>query len=88
MVSSGISQLLSQGLLGVIVIFLLWYIGKLQTELRDLRETHKVEIAAERKLNAELQDERLVEAKSVLEVIVQVKSTLDAWRDSRTQGGK
>lgn len=78
LVAGGTSQLLSQGLLGVICVFLLWYIGKLQTEIRDLRAAHKVEIAEERKLNAELQESRLDESKVLLEAVSSNKSSFQA----------
>ena len=78
LVAQGTSQLLSQGLLGVICVFLLWYIGRLQTEIRELRAAHKVEIAEERKLNAELQESRLDESKVLLEAISSNKSALQA----------
>ena len=78
LVSQSGSQLLSQGLLGTIVVFLLWYCGKLQTELKDLRESHKVEIAAERKLNADLQQSRLDDTKALLEVASSNRSAMQA----------
>lgn len=78
LVTEGASQLLSQGLLGIICVFLLWYIGKLQTELKDLRAAHKVEIAEERKLNAELQESRLEESKVLLEAVSSNKSSFQA----------
>lgn len=87
LVSQSASQLLSQGLLGVICVFLLWYIGKLQTEIRDLRAAHKVEIAEERKLNAELQESRLEESKVLLEAVSSNKSSFQALL-SAIQGGK
>lgn len=78
LVTEGASQLLSQGLLGIICVFLLWYIGKLQTEIRELRAAHKVEIAEERKLNAELQESRLEESKVLLEAVSSNKSSFQA----------
>jgi hypothetical protein len=78
LVAQGTSQLLSQGLLGVICAFLLWYVGRLQTEIRELRAAHKVEIAEERKLNAELQESRLEESKVLLEAVSSNKSSFQA----------
>lgn len=78
LVTEGTSQLLSQGLLGIICVFLLWYIGRLQTEVREIRAAHKVEIAEERKLNAELQESRLDESKVLLEAVSSNKSMFQA----------
>jgi len=85
LVSQGASQLLSQGLLGVIVVFLLWYAGQLQKRLDDERAAHKLEIAAERKLNADLQESRLDESKALMEVVASNRSAMQALF-SATQG--
>ncbi len=86
LVSQGGSQLLSQGLLGVIVVFLLWYCGQMQKRLDDERAAHKVEIAAERKLNADLQQSRLEESKALVEVVVSSRSTMEALLAATKQG--
>lgn len=85
LVSQGASQLLSQGLLGVIVVFLLWYAGQQQKKLDDERAAHKLEIAAERKLNADLQESRLDESKALMEVVASNRSAMQALF-SATQG--
>lgn len=84
--TGGVSQLLSQGLLGVIVVFLLWYAGQLQKKLDDERATHKVEIAAERKLNAELQESRLDESKALVEVVSSNRAVIQALLSTSQQG--
>lgn len=76
--SSG-QWLVQQGLLGIAVIFLLWYIGRLQQELKDLRDAHKVELAAKDKTIMELQEARLAENRSGWELASATKTTLDAF---------
>lgn len=78
LVSQGGSQLLSQGLLGTIVVFLLWYCGQLQKRLDDKEAAHKLEIAAERKLNADLQQSRLDDTKALVEVVGSARSAMQA----------
>ena len=85
--TGGAEQLLSQGLLGVIVVFLLWYCSRLQTEIKDLRVAHSLEIAAERKLNAELQESRLEESKALVEIVSSNRAAIQALL-SVTQQGK
>lgn len=82
LVAQGVGQFLSQGLLGTIVIALVWFITRLQNELKDLRQAHKVEIAEERKLNNELQDDRIQEMKVAFEAISSIKTTLQAFLDA------
>ena len=79
LVSEGGSQLLSQGLLGVIVVFLLWYANRLEKKLDDERAAHKLEIAAERKLNADLQQSRLDDTKALVEVVNSNRAAMQAW---------
>ncbi|NGP19283.1 hypothetical protein [Devosia aurantiaca] len=78
LLTGGVSQLLSQGLLGVIVVFLLWYAGQLQKRLDAKDEAHKLEIAAERKLNADLQQSRLDDTKALVEVVGSARSAMQA----------
>lgn len=74
-----VGYFVSQGVLGVIVVVLLWYIKRLLDELRDVRAAHRIEIAEERKLNTELQDDRLAESKIFLEASMSMKTSLDAF---------
>jgi hypothetical protein len=85
LISQGGSQLLSQGLLGTIVVFLLWYCGQLQKRVDDQAATHKLEIAAERKLNADLQQSRLDDTKALVEVVASNRSAMQALL-AATQG--
>lgn len=87
LVSQGGSQLLSQGLLGTIVVFLLWYCGQLQKRLDEKDAAHKLEIAAERKLNSDLQQSRLDDTKALLEVVASNRSAMQALF-AATQGQK
>lgn len=70
--------LFTQGVLGLAVCGLLYYVRILRGDIKDIREAHKVEIAAERKLNAELQESRLSEAKAFIDVTRSVMGSLDA----------
>lgn len=74
---SGGNQLLSQGLVGVICIFLLWYIGRLQQELKDLRAEHKAEIATKDKALMDQVQARLVEQKYGFEIAASTKTALE-----------
>jgi hypothetical protein len=85
LVSEGGSQLFSQGLLGTIVVFLLWYCGQLQKRIDDRDATHKLEIAAERKLNADIQQYRLDDTKALVEVVGSNRSAMQALL-AATQG--
>lgn len=76
---NGSNALIAQyGLLGIAVIFLLWYIGRLQQELKDLRDAHKVELAAKDKTILEQQQQLLVEVRSGATLASAIKTTLDA----------
>lgn len=78
LINSG-DQLAQYGLLGLSVIFLLWYIGRLQQELKDLRDAHKQELAAKDKTILELQEARVVEAKSGFQIASATQTTLQLF---------
>ncbi|RWX72615.1 hypothetical protein [Mesorhizobium sp. M2A.F.Ca.ET.039.01.1.1] len=79
-ITEGVGNIfLSQGLLGAIVIALVYFILMLRSELRDTRAAHKVEIAAKDALINELQEQRLKEARVGFEIANQSKATLDAF---------
>jgi len=69
---------LSQGLMGAIAVALVYYIMMQRAELRDLRSVHKTEIAAKDSLIHDLQEERLREVKSMLDVVNSYKATMEA----------
>jgi len=69
---------LSQGVMGAIVIALVYFIMMLRAELRDVRAAHKTEIAAKDSLILELQEDRLKEAKIGYDVANSTKVALDA----------
>lgn len=73
------SYFVSQGLLGVICIALVYFIMMLRAELRDLRVAHKVEIAAKDSLINELQESRLQEARVGFDIARANQATLDAF---------
>lgn len=76
---NGSNTLIAQyGLLGIAVIFLLWYIGRLQQELKDLRDAHKVELAAKDKTILEQQQQLLAEVRNGATLASAIKTTLDA----------
>lgn len=77
------------GLLGAGFIFLLWYIGRLQQELKDLRDAHKLELAGKDTVIAskdkridELQEARVVEGRQGYALASATKTTLeDIFKD-------
>lgn len=70
---------LSQGLMGAIVVALVYFILMLRGELRDLRAVHKVEIAAKDALINDLQEQRLKEARVGFDVARANQATLEAF---------
>lgn len=87
LITSG-KELAQYGLLGAFCVFLLWYIGRLQQELKDLRDAHKQEIAAKDKLINELQEARVVEAKQGFQLASATKTTLEDVLQQLIEGGK
>lgn len=73
------TALLTQGVLGVCCIVLGFVVLKLWAAREGDRVVHKAEVAAERALNAELQDQRLSEALAAREAIKSMQTTLDAF---------
>lgn len=55
--------LLTQGPLGVLAVFMFYLWRRSEDRLDKEREAHKIEIAAERKLNSDQQDKRLEDHK-------------------------
>ena len=76
-IQQGLQQLLTQGILGLVVLGLLAYIWFNRNEIKELREAHKIEIAAERKLNADLQERRLNDFKMLVDVSTSIKMGLE-----------
>lgn len=73
---SGIAQ---QGLGWTLFLLALWYIGRLQQELKDLRDAHKQELAGKDKTILELQEARVIEAKSGFQIASATQTTLQAF---------
>jgi hypothetical protein len=71
--------LVSQGLLGVAVFFLIWYIGRLRQEDKDKDKAHREEIAAKDKRIEELMEARLTDAKQFVGVAQEFKSQGQAF---------
>ncbi len=72
------TELAKYGPFGLAFGFLLWYIGRQQQELKDLRDVHKQELAAKDKTISELQEARLNEAKQGWNLASATKTTLDS----------
>lgn len=68
-------------ILGVVAVFLYRenkaLRNKRDQDVADERARHAIEIAAERKFNAELQENRLVELRNALTAVTKVTETLD-----------
>lgn len=75
--NSILQWLLQQGPLGIAIIIVGWDDWQQRLELRALRNAHKVEIAAERKLNADLQEHRIQDYKMLVEVSTSIKMGLE-----------
>lgn len=69
--TDGAGQLLSQGLLGVIIVFLLWYHNREITAV-------KAELKTERERGNALQESRLAETKEVVSVVQSNRTAMDA----------
>lgn len=72
-------ELLSQGLLGVIIFFLIWYIGRKESELKDILLAHKAELAAKDKRIEELTGAQLMDAKQFIEIAVGLRTQGQAF---------
>jgi hypothetical protein len=67
-------QLLSQGLLGIIVFFLVWYLGRKEQEAKDRERAYKEELAAKDKRIEELTEARLTDAKQFVGFSMELRS--------------
>jgi hypothetical protein len=70
--------LLSNGLWGVVILGLIYFVMMLRAELRDVRVAHKIELAEKEKLINQLQEARLSEVKVGFEIAKSSQTTLDA----------
>ena len=73
------NEMLSQGLLGTIVIALIYWILKRDKEISDLRQAHKVELASKDALINQLHEERIKEIRVGYDIARSNQSTLDAF---------
>lgn len=93
---NGTNSIVAQyGLLGIAVVFLLWYIGRLQQELKDLRDVHKQELAAKDVVIAskdkridELQEARVIEGRQGYQLASATKTTLENLFAGLIEGAK
>lgn len=70
--------LLSQGVLGVAVVGLVYFVMMLRAELKDVRTACKTEIAEKDKLIHELQEARLAEARIGFDLAKSTQITMDS----------
>lgn len=77
-VVDGAGVLLSQGVLGVAVVGLVYFVMLLRAELKDVRSAHKTELLEKEKLIHELQEERLREARVGFDLAKTTQTTMDA----------
>ena len=70
---------LANGIIGAMCVALALYIMKLQTEAKNERAAHKVELAAKDALIDKLYESRLLEAKVGFEILKANEKTLDAF---------
>jgi hypothetical protein len=75
-ITQTLTGLAQQGLGWSLFILALWYIGRQQQELKDLRDAHKQELAAKDKTILELQEARVIEAKSGFQIASATQTTL------------
>lgn len=76
-VQHGGSWLLTQGVLGLTTMILLFTTAYLYRSREQDRKAHALELASERKLVLELQEKRLVELRSGFDAIAKSTSTLE-----------
>lgn len=68
----------AQGILGLVVLLLLYMIRELRADLRELRESHRIELVEKDKLILDLQERRMAEIKTTITLTQSVQSTLEA----------
>lgn len=76
-------ELLSQGLMGVIIFFLIWYLGQVKSAHKDEIRELKAEIERKDKRIEQLQDLRLDDA---AERLSDTKQMVEIAQGLRTQG--
>lgn len=75
-VVEGSRSLFSNGVLGVVVAGLVYFVMMLRAELRDVRAAHRVELAAKDALILELQEKRIAAHIAGAELAKQMRETL------------
>lgn len=75
--------LLTQGVLGAVVAGLLWERVNMYRERKDMIEAHKTEVAAERSLNAKLQEQRLEDQKVLIPLSHSMVTAVDMARQQK-----
>ena len=77
-VVEGARSLFTNGVLGVVVAGLVYYLMVMRAEIREERKNHKIELAAKDALILDLQEKRLQGALAGAELARQMKDTFDA----------
>lgn len=91
--------LLTQGVLGLTTMLFAFTTAYLyrsreqdrsqrEVDLEEIHKAHAIELAAERKLNLELQEKRLIELRNGLDAIAKFTSTLDTALSVLSKGGR
>lgn len=76
----------AQGVLGLVILLLLYVIRELRADLRELREAHKIELTEKDKLINGLQEKRVDEIKTTITLTQSVHSTLDTFLATISKG--
>ncbi len=77
-VFEGARSLFTNGVLGVVVAGLVYYLMIMRAEIREERKNHRIELAAKDALILDLQEKRLQGALAGAELARQFKDTFDA----------
>lgn len=80
---AGSELLRGGGIYGVIIIGLFYFIMQMRGELRDERAAHKVELASKDALILKLQEDRLNEARSIIELAKSTTIVLDGVKEAQ-----
>lgn len=72
-------SLISNGVLGIAVVGLVYFVMILRAELRDVRLAHRVEIAEKDKLINELQEARVTDSRAGYDLARSVQTTQEAF---------
>jgi hypothetical protein len=69
-------ELIGQGILGILLLLALWYIGRKDQDLKDERSAHATAMAEKDKLIQSLQESRVSETRTLTEVVGEINAAL------------